>query len=91
MIREAVGRRILRHVEEDFDDGTLVHQPLDWIESLRLAESVAQRRAWTIACRSLDLWHVAVALHVEVDRFITFDTDQCNLAKAEGLTALVPP
>jgi predicted nucleic acid-binding protein len=90
LINEAAGRRILRHVEEDLDDGTLVHQPLDWIESLRIAETVAQRHAWTMACRSLDLWHVAAAVQIGAERFITFDKDQFILAKMEGLKALVP-
>ena len=44
-ITEAVGRRVLRHIEEDLDDGTLIHEPLDWTESLRQAESIAGRRA----------------------------------------------
>jgi hypothetical protein len=44
-----------------------------------------------MACRSLDLWPVAPALHAEADRFVTFDTNQFTLAKTEGLTALVPP
>jgi hypothetical protein len=46
--------------------------------------------AWTMACRSLDLWHVAAAVKMEAERFITFDNDQFTLAKSEGLKALVP-
>lgn len=34
LLKESEGRRILRHIEEDLDDGTLLHEPLDWIESL---------------------------------------------------------
>src|SRR5437764_146954 len=64
LINQADARRILRHIEEDLDDGTLVHESLDWTESLRRAEAVADRRAWTTPCRSLDLWHVAAALEV---------------------------
>jgi predicted nucleic acid-binding protein len=90
LIRESDARRILRHIEEDLDDGTLIHEPLDWTESLRRAEAVADRLAWTKPCRSLDLWHVAVALELEVGSFVTFDRDQCALAQAAGLRATIP-
>ena len=86
----AHARLILGHIEEDLDDGTLVHEPLDWTESLRKAEAVAERQAWTKSCRSLDLWHVAAALDGGADMFVTFDRDQSNLAAAEGLRATIP-
>ena len=55
LLTEAEARRILRSIEEDLDDGTLVHRPLDWTESLRQAETIAGRRAMKMPCRSLDL------------------------------------
>ena len=90
LITQADARQILRHVEEDLDDGTLVHEPLDWTESLQRTESVADRLAWTKPCRSLDLWHVAVALEIQVAVFVTFDKDQCALAQAAGLRSIIP-
>ena len=90
LIKESDARRILRHVEEDLDDGTLIHEPLDWTESLRQAEVVAERLAWTKPCRSLDLWHVAVALEIQAGIFVTFDRDQFALAQAAGLRAMTP-
>ena len=89
-ISQADCRSILRHIEGDLEDGTLVHQPLKWVETLRRAEAIAGRRATAMACRSLDLWHVAVACEMEAEAFVTFDRDQCALAKAEGLRASVP-
>jgi len=77
-------------MEEDLDDGTLLHEPLDWINSLRRAEMIAQLHAWRKPCRSLDLWHVAVALELEAVEFITFDKDQLALADATGLRAILP-
>jgi predicted nucleic acid-binding protein len=90
LLRNADAREILRHVEEDLDDGTLIHEPLDWTESLRLAETVAERLAWTKPCRSLDLWHVAAGLETEARLFVTFDKDQFALAQAAGLRAITP-
>lgn len=90
LIRESDARRILRHIDEDLDDGTLIHEPLEWTESLRQAEAVAERLAWTRPCRSLDLWHVAVALELQAGSFVTFDRDQFALAQAAGLRATTP-
>ena len=90
LIKESDARRILRHVEEDLDDGTLIHEPVDWTESLRQAEAVGERLAWTKPCRSLDLWHVAVALEIQAGIFVTFDRDQFALAQAAGLRAMTP-
>ena len=90
LISEADGKRILRHIDEDLKDGTLLHEPLEWTETLRRAEAIAARRAMVLSCRSLDLWHVAVACEMEADGFITFDRDQCALAKVEGLRAHIP-
>ena len=42
LITEADARRVLRHLEEDLDDGTLVHEPLDWIESLQTSRDHRQ-------------------------------------------------
>jgi predicted nucleic acid-binding protein len=90
LITEVVCRDILRHIEQDLDDGTLVHEPLDWTSSLRRADAIAGRRAMKMPCRSLDLWHVAAGLEIKAARFVTFDTDQFELARAEGLRAVIP-
>jgi len=90
VITQAAGREALRNIEEDLDDGTLIHQPLDWTVSLRQAESVAERFGWTNPCRSLDLWHIAAALDIQAGAFVTFDKHQCALAKAAGFAATTP-
>ncbi len=90
LLKQSAGRQILRNIEEDLEDGTLKHEPLDWIASLQQAEMVAERQAWTKSCRSLDLWHVSSALEIQADIFVTFDKDQFALARAEGLQAIIP-
>jgi predicted nucleic acid-binding protein len=82
LIKQAAARQILRHIDEDLDDGTLIHEPLAWTETLRQADAVAERLAWTKPCRSLDLWHLAIALEIQAEVFVTFDNDQFALAHA---------
>jgi predicted nucleic acid-binding protein len=90
LIRPTDARRVLRHIEEDLADETLIHEPVDWTESLRRAEALAERLAWTKSCRSLDLWHVAIALEIQAVNFVTFDKDQFVLAQSAGLQAMTP-
>ena len=90
LINELSARAVLRHIDEDLDDGTLLHQPLKWTESLRQAEIIASRRAMKMPCRSLDLWHIAAAIEIGVRDFVTFDRDQLDVAQAEGLNGTVP-
>jgi predicted nucleic acid-binding protein len=90
LIRQIDARQIMRHIEEDLDDGTLIHEPVDWTESLRQADALAERLAWTKPCRSLDLWHVAIAVEIQAGYFVTFDKDQLALADAAGLRSVMP-
>ena len=90
VITENRAKQILRCIEEDLGDGTLIHLPMSWTETLRRAETVADKLAWSSPCRSLDLWHVAVALESRAKTFVTFDNDQLALAKEAGLHAICP-
>jgi hypothetical protein len=75
LIKQADARQVLRHIEEDLDDGTLIHEPLAWTETLRQAEAVAERLAWTKPCRSLDLWHLAIASEIRAELFLRRRSD----------------
>jgi len=52
----------------------------------RLASDLSVRHAAKIGCRTLDLLHVAAALSLGVNTFVTFDERQRTVAKLEGLT-----
>jgi hypothetical protein len=90
LVKMSDAREIMRHMEEDLEDGTLVHEPVVWTETLKRAEAVAEQLAWTESCRSLDLWLVAIALEIHAEIFVTFDRDQRALADAAGLPAKTP-
>ncbi len=51
----------------------------------RFARRLSDSHAGTIGCRTLDLLHVAMALSVGVDTFVTFDQRQRAVAELEGL------
>ena len=50
------------------------------------AIELAERHSATLGTRSLDLMHVAAALILGADLFLSFDERQRKAAEAEGLT-----
>ena len=77
--------RALADLQTDLDTGALVVAPADWPDVHRLAETISKRHTIAGGHRSLDILHVATALHLGAREFLTFDTNQRKLAAAEKL------
>jgi predicted nucleic acid-binding protein len=76
----------LKQMDTDLQDETLlVHTPVDWVAVLREAEKQGATQAEAIGCRSGDLFHIAAAVELGSDLFLTFDERQKKTAKAAGL------
>ena len=73
----------------DFDQD-VAHWTLHPIpgDTFARAVTLARRHTARRGTRSLDLLHVAAALALGAEAFLTFDHRQYRLAKAEGLRAL---
>ena len=69
---------------EDFARGVYSLQPLP-TAAFELAARIARRRSSRLGTRTLDILHVASALLLRAERFLTFDARQRQLARAEGL------
>jgi predicted nucleic acid-binding protein len=82
---QSVAEVALAKLQSNLDTGALVVVPADWPDVHRLAETLSQRHTMTGGHRSLDLLHVATALHLGAREFLTFDTNQRKLAAAEKL------
>jgi predicted nucleic acid-binding protein len=82
---QADGDRALADLQTDLDTGALVVVTADWPDVHRLAETLSKRHTTTGGHRSLDVLHVATALHLGAREFLTFDTNQIKLALAEKL------
>ena len=77
--------RALADLQTDLDCGTVVTVTADWPDVHRLAETLSKRHTISGGHRSLDVLHVATALHLGAREFLTFDTNQRKLAVAEKL------
>ena len=77
--------RALADLQTDLDTGAVVVVTADWPDVHRLAETTSKRHTIAGGHRSLDILHVATALHLGARVFLTFDTNQRKLAAAEKL------
>ena len=82
---QAEGARALADLQTDLDTGAVLVVSADWPDVHRLAETLSKRHTMTGGHRSLDVLHVATALHRGAREFLTFDANQRQLATAEKL------
>lgn len=81
----AVCERALADLQTDLGTGAVVVVSADWPDVHRLAEILSKRHTVAGGHRSLDVLHVASALHLGAREFLTFDSNQRKLAAAEKL------
>jgi predicted nucleic acid-binding protein len=75
----------LADFSSDFISGHLRQAEILWRAALNQAAELSERHTPKLGTRSLDVLHVACALELKFRLFLTFDTDQQQLAVAAGL------
>lgn len=80
----------IRDIESDLMSGVLRHKGLDWSETWRTCRQLSEMHAAATGCRTLDALHVACALLLVADEFITTDRRQADLASRAGLGVTNP-
>jgi predicted nucleic acid-binding protein len=79
---------ILRQISQDEAEGFFVRSPINQAEHFAKARELSRRHTPRLACRSLDILHVAAALLAGATRFASFDSKQRALAHATGLRSI---
>lgn len=79
----------LARIDADLASGNLHEVTLSWPDVFAKAEALSAAHALSLGVRSLDLLHVAAALTIEAEVFLTCDARQLDLARAAGLTAIL--
>jgi predicted nucleic acid-binding protein len=69
--------------------GAFVQSSVDLEDAFETARALSEKHTERLGCRGFDLLHVALALELECDTFLTADAVQGNLARAEGLAVTV--
>ena len=75
----------LNQFEADLANGVAVLTPCNFKDVLRRADELSARHTISGGHRSFDVLHVATALHLDAEEFLTFDANQSKLASAEKL------
>jgi predicted nucleic acid-binding protein len=79
------GTKMLRDLQSDLVAGVLAMKVVDWADVHRIAEQLSDRHTRQGGHRLADLLHVATALHLGAEAFLTFDDQQRQLAVTEGM------
>ncbi len=80
-----VARVALAKLASNLSDGVYDKKPVDWASVHETAERLSAQHTWKKGHRSFDILHVASAIHLGAEQFLTFDINQKTLAEAEGL------
>src|SRR5439155_23680140 len=86
LIAQGEGRQIIRLLEQEVRLGYWPHVEFAWTNAARTACELAAAHSLTMPVRAMDLFHIAIAIEVGAEGFITFDDEQSALAEAAGLT-----
>jgi predicted nucleic acid-binding protein len=78
----------VRDLTADFVEGRLRQPDILWRAALDRASELSQKHTPELGTRSLDVLHVACALELKLQRFLTFDSRQRELAKRAGLRVI---
>jgi predicted nucleic acid-binding protein len=90
--RAAIARErdtALARVERWLTRAWLIEASADCDEALLRARTLSEKHTERLGCRGFDLVHVALALELECETFLTSDRVQAAVARAEGLDVTV--
>ena len=84
-ITEDQVHKVLFKFEDHHMTGVYYRPSLNWTDTITLAIDLARTHTKQTGARSLDILHVASALAIKADRFLTLDERQATLAASAGL------
>ena len=79
------GIAMLRAIQSDLTNNVLQMVAPDWADVHRIAEELSAKHTESGGHRLVDILHIATALHLGSETFLTFDSNQKLLAEAEGM------
>ena len=83
---KAEATKMLRDLQSDLRTRVLEMVEVDWAAVHQTAEELSGKYNEDRGHRLADILHVATALHLGAEQFLTFDANQKKLAASEGMT-----
>ena len=78
-------RLIMAKFAEHESKGIFYRPQISWTDTFKYAVDLSRKHTSKTGSRSLDILHVASALSIKADRFLTFDERQSRLAALSGI------
>lgn len=78
-------RFIMAKFAEHECKGVFYRPQTSWSDTFKYAVDLSRKHTSTTGSRTLDILHVASALSIKADRFLTFDARQSKLAALSGI------
>jgi predicted nucleic acid-binding protein len=88
LISKGESRQVIRLLEQEVRLGYWPHIEFDWTDAVRTASELRAEYSLKMVVRSMDLFHIAIAIEVGAEALLFFDTDQITLAESAGLIVL---
>ena len=79
------GMAMLRALQSDLAQGVFEMTAPDWADVHRIADMLSEKYTEENGHRMTDILHVATAIHLGSEVFLTFDANQKRLAEASGM------
>lgn len=89
-ISPAEAKALIHRIETDVRLGYYTHLEADWRDVLRTANEISIAHALEQPFATADLLHIAYALELAAEVFVSFDEAQLTLAEAVGLKTIRP-
>ncbi len=77
--------KMIAKLAEHIESGSVKLVNCDFIDLLMTGERISKTRTFAGGHRSFDILHVATALELGAEEFLSFDENQIALARAEGM------
>jgi predicted nucleic acid-binding protein len=89
-LKQGEAHQVIRLLDHEVRLGYWPHVQFSWTDATRTAERLSSRYSLTMPIRGMDLFHVAIAIEIGCERFLSFDDDQNEFAAAAGLRVEYP-
>ena len=78
-------RLIMARFAEHESKGVFYRPQISWADSFKYAVDLSRKHSSKTGSRALDILHVASALSIKADRFLSFEERQSTLASLAGI------
>src|SRR6266436_3439443 len=82
LVSAGKAREFIRLIEQEVRLGYWPHREFDWRDAVRTSCELSAEHGLSVPIRSMDLFHIAIAMEVGADALLTFDSEQRTFADA---------